>query len=554
MIVFPYLLYYFYLMAEIPQNNLNTKEKNILSIAEKTLQDNKLSFIERIEINKLIAEYNLEKKDVAQNTREQIQQIKNELELKNLLKTRFYQDIFKEAQILSPNKIKNIQYILWTKITWKFWIFTILAYKNSPLSRLFSITELSKWRKVWPNIKNFIEKFKKLSWVDSEILAIILSSNISPDTFVNLDKNWNITLSKNGQHIITFSEKESLESLLHNSFVKKDLNMIVKQLQLISSPEDKKDYVNTLKSIIKNYNYYEEARTIFTKKIWDEIIINLPETSLNKYMGVKDLFWDFDKLIVWDDTFTKDNQWNFISQKTGKILLIHNQMRIILEVKKVDKKEKEKKDLPTKNAWEEWKKQVQETNEWNLRKELWDWLAKDGKKFLNPERTNSCWPWFDNLLDKFFQKKYGIKNWLKLEIQRNGANFDNIFDWLVSDINKFILFGNIKISSKEDLLRIGKIKMDNFLDKRLIIKVRDIDFPKDAFPWEIVVFNEDALIWSKARKNYWHVEIKWSDGQYHSYYDSYKPWWSSHASENWDPWLYKKLTWFNGKAYSIELA
>jgi hypothetical protein len=100
-------------MVEIVQETPIKSRKDFLKIAEKSLADSKLSPEEKDKINALIVQYNLEKTENKVENKQEIAQIKNEYELKELLKTsQIYKDIMREASALTHDKIKDIQYIL----------------------------------------------------------------------------------------------------------------------------------------------------------------------------------------------------------------------------------------------------------------------------------------------------------------------------------------------------------------------------------------------------------------------------------------------------------
>ena len=101
--------------------------------------------------------------------------------------------------------------------------------------------------------------------------------------------------------------------------------------------------------------------------------------------------------------------------------------------------------------------------------------------------------------------------------------------------------------------------LDEWVKKATFVKV-PISHPKEAITWGIVVYNRWAL-WSEMRAIYWHVEIKWNDGEYYSYYKSPRPGWSSYWSTTSryerkvidgsisNPKLFQELTGFTGYAY-----
>lgn len=77
------------------------------------------------------------------------------------------------------------------------------------------------------------------------------------------------------------------------------------------------------------------------------------------------------------------------------------------------------------------------------------------------------------------------------------------------------------------------------------------DLPRDAQPWDVCVYNEWATLWKWLRKTKGHVEIKWNDNRFYSYYASEMPGGSSKTRET-DPQKYQKLTGFTGYVYRLK--
>lgn len=86
--------------------------------------------------------------------------------------------------------------------------------------------------------------------------------------------------------------------------------------------------------------------------------------------------------------------------------------------------------------------------------------------------------------------------------------------------------------------------LDKMPDKFVRIK---INHPREAYAGAILVF-DGGKNWSDMNQEYGHVEIKWSDGRYYSYYASENPAGSARTKES-DPKKYKELTGFTGYAY-----
>jgi hypothetical protein len=101
--------------------------------------------------------------------------------------------------------------------------------------------------------------------------------------------------------------------------------------------------------------------------------------------------------------------------------------------------------------------------------------------------------------------------------------------------------------------------LDKWVQQKTFVKVK-IDHPNEAKPWGIVVYRKWAL-WSIERIKYWHVEIKWGDWNYYSYYKSDILWWSTFNTSKLEyekkvikgtiqnPYLFKEITGFTGYVY-----
>ena len=137
-----------------------------------------------------------------------------------------------------------------------------------------------------------------------------------------------------------------------------------------------------------------------------------------------------------------------------------------------------------------------------LSNELWRWLVK-----MWPINTwkNTCWRSVKKILKKF---------WIKWTMSWNWYQWEEILNNLP---NQFL-----------------KVKVSH---------------PNKVKPWWILVYGKGAEKWSQARSLYGHVEIKWADNLYYSYYASKNPGWSARTSENVSEEKYKKLTWFIWYAY-----
>jgi hypothetical protein len=86
---------------------------SFLSEAIIALEDNKLSIEERDSLNSIINNFNLEKEQEKENCKNQISKIRNEIELKNIIKaSENYSEVLSDILNLKVSDIKNIQFIL----------------------------------------------------------------------------------------------------------------------------------------------------------------------------------------------------------------------------------------------------------------------------------------------------------------------------------------------------------------------------------------------------------------------------------------------------------
>jgi len=588
-------------MSEIPSKNeqINdlSQDNNFLELAIKSLEDNNLNQNEKDEINEYLSQYSLERESIQEETSNQIQEIKNEIELKNIIEdSNDFEEIENEIKSLSRQEVKNIQYITWSYVDGLFWVNTYIKYKNAPISDIFTPKQISSGRRVWEDVKWFIDNFSKLNWVDSELLAIILSNDISPDSFIFIDDKWNITIMDkwNNNNTLVFSETASIEWLLHESFIQRDLSKILNQLNLLWRKDDRVNYINKLRNIIFEYNYQREARKMFSQTTSNWVEIKLPEANLNREMRAVDLFWDYQELVIDGELYINNWIWDFLTESWRRLSIFNWQVLKIEEfiINQDDSNSRELSSIEWENQdnnlWEIrpqarpeniWNiNSSEESNLWNIRprprpenlqtetireniesnlsKEFWEWLAREWGKHLWRTWPNSCWLAVYRLIDTFMRSK-SIRNSLNISYQRHWANFDSILTWEINSNNPFILQwwnSTWEIKNSREL-NDAWIDINNIINDNIEVKIRDINYPKDALAWEILVYNEDAQASSatNARRKFWHVEIKWNDNNYYSYYKSSIPWGSAKVSENISAAEYARLTWFNWKAYSLGL-
>ena len=113
-----------------------------------------------------------------------------------------------------------------------------------------------------------------------------------------------------------------------------------------------------------------------------------------------------------------------------------------------------------------------------------------------------------------------------------------------------ILLNRFGIEALPQSGRDGK-NWDDILEPRVRngqFKKVPIKHPNEASAGAILVYDGSGQLWSNANKNYGHVEIKWSDGKYYSYYEWQRAGGSASTNEK-DPDSYRKLTGFVGFAY-----
>lgn len=77
---------------------------------------------------------------------------------------------------------------------------------------------------------------------------------------------------------------------------------------------------------------------------------------------------------------------------------------------------------------------------------------------------------------------------------------------------------------------------------------KKVSHPDKAPPGSIIVFDKNSILWSDARKQYGHVEIKGADHHYYTYEKNAFPSASAKAATK-DEKTYKELTGFTGTVY-----
>ena len=187
--------------VERPLGIQDSNQESSISQIEVNLENKNLTEEQKENIKKLLDRYNEEVWEIWKQTREDlnsliksISEAKNYTQIRNVIqKTDDYKSIQAEFRNINRNSIINIQNLVGTSMDWGFWTNTYLAYKTSPLSRLFNIEQLEKWRKVWENKEKFLADFKKLANARDEIMPI-LENEITPDTIVIISAKWEITI------------------------------------------------------------------------------------------------------------------------------------------------------------------------------------------------------------------------------------------------------------------------------------------------------------------------------------------------------------------------
>lgn len=152
------------------------------------------------------------------------------------------------------------------------------------------------------------------------------------------------------------------------------------------------------------------------------------------------------------------------------------------------------------------KKELQEKAEIPRNNDLWNWIVKNG---AYPGEKNSCGKSCWALLNAFWFRS------ILPQTGRDGKNWDSILE---------------------------KYPVNQYFNKVAV------SHPDKAPAGSVLVFNEWAKRWSSARKKYGHVEIKWANNNYYSYYESPNAGGSSRTAEK-NPEKYKKETGFTGFAY-----
>lgn len=261
-------------------------------------------------------------------------------------------------------------------------------------------------------------------------------------------------------------------------------------------------FPKTFKTLNKN----EWRNIVDTKKYVDQKIKNynefLKETKIKLEPDTKKDLENFVK-----DSYKKEqaktqekSDSNDNSDKSEFIIKLLNYYDKRGKSIDVDTKVKRKNNLKT-------IKDISRTNNWFYSYEKQDNFFSASEKLANyalknwaKTATNYCWKWVWNTLNNFWVK------WLP----------DRRRDWY---------------------------KWSEFLDNNpSFIKVK-INNIREARKWAILVY--DKWFWpTKARRNYWHVEIKITDNKFFYWMFDSAPGWSVNA--------YKQKSWFTWYAYYLK--
>ena len=171
----------------IPNGDKPNTSGSFVDLACEMLKDGKIN---PEEVKKLISLKEKEYKKISACAKKDLAKIRATI-VEALKNSTEYKEALEEIWTLSREEIKNLQRSTWAIADWLFWPDTFSNYIASDLSKIFSISQISKWMKVEDN-KKFIEKFSNLSWVWEDILVTL---DLKDWDFVAYDSSsWNITI------------------------------------------------------------------------------------------------------------------------------------------------------------------------------------------------------------------------------------------------------------------------------------------------------------------------------------------------------------------------
>jgi hypothetical protein len=196
--------------------------------------------------------------------------------------------------------------------------------------------------------------------------------------------------------------------------------------------------------------------------------------------------------------------------------------------------------------------------EMNNQEELNEYIARNPAvvKYMT-ERT---WQWYWNAARDYYLKQPEFIT--DLDLSKTGTELaSQLGDYVMSTTLPEtgssscgqavgMLLNRFWIEALPQSGRDGK-NWDDILEPRIKswqFKKVAIKHPDEASAGAILVYDGSGQLGSDANKNYGHVEIKWSDWRYYSYYEGNRAGWSA-ANSIIDPERYRELTGFTGYAY-----
>jgi hypothetical protein len=174
--------------------------------------------------------------------------------------------------------------------------------------------------------------------------------------------------------------------------------------------------------------------------------------------------------------------------------------------------------------------------------------------------TERNWQWYWNAARDYYLKQPNLLT--SLDLSKTGTELatqlgdfvmsTNLPDTWSASCGKAvgILLNRFWIEELPQTGRDGK-NWDDILEPRIKkwqFKKVPIAHPDEAWSWAVLIYDGSWVLWSDANKTYGHVEIKWSDGKYYSYYEGSRAGWSAANAEK-DPKKYADLTGFIWYAY-----
>ena len=276
----------------------------------------------------------------------------------------------------------------------------------------------------------------------------------------------------------------------------------------ISSEREQRDMLRNIESTVARERLFPHMRSMFTRQSWEWYVFDVGDVPFLWNLRAFTLFGDYKNLRV-DGEEYQSIRSRIYRNEENTVLSIISWETVIHPVEESLRTEEDYEIL---NEYPE------------LARELGEWVTEPGRIY---GEQNDCGWAVGRMLLEFWLTQFPNEEW-------------NIFSQL-SDLPE----GNYMRT-----WRFGYMyeRVLDHMVEQWFFRVEEVDRPHDARPGAIIVFGQGAQRGSDVRRHAGHVEIKWNDGQYHSYYSSSRPGGSARSNSR-DPEVYARHTGFVGKAY-----